>query len=281
MAGQPMYLRIAEDLRKQIESGKLPPGAQLPTEGDLSAKYNASRNTVRDAIKRLTEIQLVDPKPGKGTYVRKKIDPFVTDLSPQTGDGGEEGQTYPSQVKKQNRKGRADSPTVKSSPVSSPEVPREVARRLGINPGEEVIIRRQERFIDEELWSVQTSYYPRKWADLGATRLREITNIPEGTTQYLESALDLKQVGYEDWISARAAKEDESDLFDVPHNAAMFLIYRTGFAADGIAIRVTVTLYPADRNQFRYRFGEHPDPPAEEGLAPGALGLPPEERADR
>jgi GntR family transcriptional regulator len=254
-----MYLRIAEDLRKQIESGKLHPGAQLPTELELREKYNASRNTVRDAIARLAEIHLVESRPGKGTYVRKKIEPFVTDLSPQTGDGGEEGQTYPSQVKSQNRKGRADSPTVKSCPVSSHEVPQEVAFLLDVNPDEEVIIRRQERFIDEELWSVQTSYYPRKWADQGATRLREVMDIPEGTAQYLESALGLKQAGHEDWISARAAIEDESELFDVPHNAAMFLIYRTGFAADGTAIRVTVTLYPADRNQFRYRFGEQPD----------------------
>ena len=256
MPSQPMYLRIAENLRKQIESGALEPGAQLPTEGDLCDRYGASRNTVRDAIKRLTEMHLVDPRPGKGTYVTKKIEPFVTDLSPQTGDGGEEGQTYPSQVKKQNRKARADSPIVWSSSVSAPDIPQEVASRLNLSPNEEIIIRAQKRFIDEAVWSLQTSYYPRKWADQGAGRLREITNIPEGTTQYLESALGLKQVGYEDWISARAAKEDESDLFDVPHNAVMFLIYRTGFAADGTAIRVTVTLYPADRNQFRYRFGD-------------------------
>jgi len=46
----PMYRRIADDLREQIESGDLEPGQQLRTEFELRDHYKASRNTVRDAI---------------------------------------------------------------------------------------------------------------------------------------------------------------------------------------------------------------------------------------
>src|SRR5690348_2236490 len=60
---QPMYQQIADDLRRQIESGVLSPGQQLPTELDLREKYDASRNTVRDAIKRLTSLGLVETRP--------------------------------------------------------------------------------------------------------------------------------------------------------------------------------------------------------------------------
>jgi GntR family transcriptional regulator len=255
-----MYLQIADDLRKQIESGKLDKGDQLPTEGELSEKYTASRNTVRDAIKHLTAMHLVEPKPGKGTFVTKTIEPFVTDLSPQTGDGGEEGQTYPAQVKKQDRKGVAGPLSVSSTT----EYPADIADLLGITSDTEVIIRKQARFIDDDLWSDQTSYYPRKWADQGATRLLTATNIAEGTLRYLESALGLKQARYKDWITARPAKDNEPTRFDVPHNTAMFLFYRTGFTADGTAIRVTVTLYPADRNQFIYTYDNLSALPAEE-----------------
>ena len=79
----PMYRQIAEDLRAQIESGQLEPGQQLRTEIELREHYNASRNTVRDAIKWLTSLGLVETKPGQGTFVVQKIDPFVTTL---TGD---------------------------------------------------------------------------------------------------------------------------------------------------------------------------------------------------
>ena len=86
----PMYRRIADELRKEIESGVLGRGSQLPTELQLRERFDASRNTVRDAIKSLIAQGLVETRPGQGTYVTRKIDPFVTILSeePETGFGG-------------------------------------------------------------------------------------------------------------------------------------------------------------------------------------------------
>ena len=47
----PKYRVIADDLRRMIESGELAGGEQLPTEIELMEQYEASRNTIRDAIK--------------------------------------------------------------------------------------------------------------------------------------------------------------------------------------------------------------------------------------
>src|SRR5215469_7550771 len=44
MARQPMYQQIADDLRRQIETGDLAQGSQLPTELELGGTYKASRN---------------------------------------------------------------------------------------------------------------------------------------------------------------------------------------------------------------------------------------------
>ena len=92
----PMYRQIAEDLRAQIESGELEPGQQLRTELELRERYNASRNTVRDAIKWLTNLGLVETKPGQGTFVLQTIDPFVTTLTedPRSGLGGVQQQLH-------------------------------------------------------------------------------------------------------------------------------------------------------------------------------------------
>ena len=83
----PMYRQIADDLRRQIETGELAPGAQLRTELELREKYEASRNTVRDAIKWLITRGLVETRPGQGTFVVEKMIPFVTTLTgdPKTG----------------------------------------------------------------------------------------------------------------------------------------------------------------------------------------------------
>jgi GntR family transcriptional regulator len=80
---EPLYRQIAEDLRLQIESGELRAGEQLPTENELSAKYDrASRNTVREAIRWLTSRALVTTQPGRGTFVVEQIKPFIVPLSP-------------------------------------------------------------------------------------------------------------------------------------------------------------------------------------------------------
>ena len=76
-----MYRQIAEDMRAQIESGELRPGQQLRTEIELREHYGASRNTVRDAIKWLTSLGLVETKPGQGTFVVQKIAPYITNLT--------------------------------------------------------------------------------------------------------------------------------------------------------------------------------------------------------
>jgi DNA-binding GntR family transcriptional regulator len=56
----PKDRQISDSLRLEIESGDLPPDSQLPTETDLSKEFGASRNTIRDAIKSLISLGLVE-----------------------------------------------------------------------------------------------------------------------------------------------------------------------------------------------------------------------------
>jgi GntR family transcriptional regulator, transcriptional repressor for pyruvate dehydrogenase complex len=56
---QPAYERLAETLRDQILSGQLRPGDQLPIEPELSARFNVSRSTVREALRVLASQKLV------------------------------------------------------------------------------------------------------------------------------------------------------------------------------------------------------------------------------
>jgi GntR family transcriptional regulator len=278
MAQQPMYQQIAEDLRKRIALGATPdsasddpaafkPGSQLPTELELCDSYSASRNTIRDAIKRLISQGLIETRPGQGTFVKRNIDPFVTVLSPNraTGvsGGGEEGATYLSVVDEQHRKARAGTPKVE---VMS--CPREIALRLRIKPGDQVITRHQMRYIDEIPWSLQTSFYPMEFITRGATRLLMAENIDEGSVKYLSEVLHLEQVGYRDWVTARGPDNNEQAFFELAHDATVFELFRTAFDQTGKPTRVTVTVYPVDRNQFVFSFGDVPDIQYEQSEGP-------------
>jgi GntR family transcriptional regulator len=258
----PMYRQIAEGLREQIESEELQPGQQLRTELELREHYGASRNTVRDAIKLLTTLGLVETRPGQGTFVVQKIDPFVTTLTGDpTGPGGDEGASYLSEVSKQNRK-----PSVSPLQVEIQEASEGVASGLWIAKGAEVISRHERYFIDGTPWSMQTSFYPMEFADRGADRLRSARNIIEGTIQYLADALHIRQVGYRDWITVRAPNTPEIDFFKLPADGrvSVYEISRTAFDGNGQPMRLTVTVYPADRNQFIVDIGDVPGSSSEQ-----------------
>jgi GntR family transcriptional regulator len=253
----PMYRQIAEDLREQIESGQLEPGRQLQTEFELREHYNASRNSVRDAIKWLTTLGLVETKPGQGTFVVQKIDPFVTKLSGEPTVGNDEGAVYLSEASLQNRKPTSSSPQVEIQEASA-----DMAAELKIAEGAEVISRHERRFIDGTPWSMQTSYYPMEFADRGAERLRRASNIEEGTVQYLADTLGILQKGYRDRITVRAPNAREADFFKLPSDGRVpiYDITRTAYDGKGNPMRVAVAVYPADRNQFVVNIGAVPEP---------------------
>lgn len=258
MAQQPQYLQIAEDLRDQIETGTLPRGVPLPTETDLRDKYVASRNTIRDAIKRLAAEGLVETRPGQGTFVTMRVVPFVTVLTadPRTGFGGGEGATFLTAVSEDQRAPSQTNPRVE---VQVPDDP--VRLRLGLGPAEQVVSRHQQRYIDEIPWSLQTSFYPMDFIMRGATKLLMAENIQPGTVAYLRETIGVCQVGYRDWITARSPDENAQRFFGIGHETTVFEIFRTAFDQDKVPMRVTVTVFPADRNQFIVNVGDDlPDP---------------------
>jgi GntR family transcriptional regulator len=257
MAHLPMYQQIAEDLRKRIDEGVLAPGSQLPTEIELGAQYDASRNTIRDAIKRLIGLGLIETRPGQGTFVTMRVDPFVSKLTadPKTGAGGDTA-TYLSEVSAAHRKPRVTTPRVE---ILAPH--HQVARRLRIAQGTMVVSRYRERYIDEIPWSLETSYYPFNFIADGANKLLIAEDIAEGTVAYLGETLGRQQIGYRDWITARVPAPAEQTFFKIGHDATVFEIFRSAFDQHKTPMRLTVTVFPADRNQFIVDVGDAlPDP---------------------
>lgn len=68
----PLYHQIYLDLRQMIQRGILSPGDMLPPELDICRAYNVGRQTVRQAIARLVDEDLVERFAGRGTFVREQ-----------------------------------------------------------------------------------------------------------------------------------------------------------------------------------------------------------------
>lgn len=72
------YQRIVEQVEDAILSGEIPVGSQLSSERDLMVQFGVSRPTVREALRVLQSMGLIEPKPGT------RGGPVVLAASPDT-----------------------------------------------------------------------------------------------------------------------------------------------------------------------------------------------------
>jgi GntR family transcriptional repressor for pyruvate dehydrogenase complex len=72
--------KVYEEVARQLEqfiTERMKPGDMLPPERELAEKFGVSRSSVRDAIRRLELIGLVEPRQGSGTVVREVSPEFL------------------------------------------------------------------------------------------------------------------------------------------------------------------------------------------------------------
>ncbi len=65
-----LYEEVAKQIERLILEGGLKPGDMLPPERELAEMFQVSRSSVRDAIRALQLVGLVEPRQGEGTVVR-------------------------------------------------------------------------------------------------------------------------------------------------------------------------------------------------------------------
>lgn len=68
-ADECLYLQVAHTLKNEIVGGVYPVGSRLPTEQELCERFSVSRYTVREALRRLRDDNLVVSRKGAGTTV--------------------------------------------------------------------------------------------------------------------------------------------------------------------------------------------------------------------
>jgi len=70
---------IARKIIDLVNSGSLRPGDKLPSERNLMSQLNVSRSPIREALRSLSLIGLLETRPGDGTYVSEHLTPGLAD----------------------------------------------------------------------------------------------------------------------------------------------------------------------------------------------------------
>jgi len=163
---QPASKLIADTIRRQIESGELPPGAQLPSERDLASTYGTARNTAREAIRILADAGLVITDQGKGSFVRPLTSLISLGNDRYSPRHRETGLSpFLLECAKQGKTGRFE-----VLGIDRVQPPPDVAERLGVSARTKSVLRRENVFYaDDDPVHRVTTYVP--WSIAKGTSL--------------------------------------------------------------------------------------------------------------
>ena len=75
---------ILDDMKAKILRGEYPVGSKLPSERELSEYYNVSRIPVREALKALSDMGILEIKRGAGTFVKSTANAMQNGEKEQT-----------------------------------------------------------------------------------------------------------------------------------------------------------------------------------------------------
>ncbi|WBB78989.1 winged helix-turn-helix domain-containing protein [Micromonospora sp. WMMD882] len=69
MPALPDYFKIANEIMSDVSSGRMRPGAKLPSIAELCEKHSVSASTIRLVFVRLEALEVIDRHQGKGVFV--------------------------------------------------------------------------------------------------------------------------------------------------------------------------------------------------------------------
>jgi GntR family transcriptional regulator len=244
------YRQIADDLRDQITAGTLPPGSQLPTEPKLAASYGASRSTVRLAIGLLIQQGLVETRQGLGTYVTEPPTPLTVVLSRE--ENWRAGETADAALQPTGEP--AIRPTTARFQAETTTADAETAAALKIAEGTPVVLRRTQRYLDKDPWSLVVSCYP--------ASIVQGTALEQAAPSAKSASLVLAEhghqpAGYRDEIYARMPDASETAFFQLSSPVPVTVVSRTTYDTTQ-PIRLTRYVYRADRLRLRHELGNIP-----------------------
>jgi GntR family transcriptional regulator len=247
----PKYQQIADRLRAQIGNGVLEPGQRLPSEPELAAEFDASRNTVRLAIALLINQGLVVSRQGLGTFVVEPARPFTALLSRIQAPPQE---VHASHALPVVSPAADESEMVRLIVETSPASP-SVAEKLDLKAGDVVVVRRSQYFIGDVPWQLINSYYPSDLAK--GTPLEQAGEIEAGSVGLL-GKLGHPQQGFVDEIGSRMPNAREFDFFKFVSGTPVLVVNRTSYSADR-PIRLTRYIYRGDRVRLLHVEGKIPE----------------------
>jgi len=242
-AEAPLYKQIAAELRARIKGGTFTVGDQIPSEAEMQDQYGVSRMTARLAVQELRTEGLVVTGQGKGTFV----------ADPKTAPMPYLASVIHSASARAQRPGRdAFSAELESAGRTGEEhiqverrgAPDAIADRLGLSPGDPVILRRRLQVVEGHPSALVDSWWPADIAE--GTELASPASVARGTDTVM-AELGLEALTRRDEVTARMPTPEEAQELGIAGGVPVVIVVATELASEGQPVEVYTRVHPADR----------------------------------
>lgn len=173
------YISVSQDLEDRIEKGDFRSEGKLPTEGELSAHYEVSRNTIRKAINNLARKGYITTVQGSGMFLRDVTSDKAINLENFRGLSVD----YPHSV--------IETKVLEFEEINASEP---IAKIMKCPIGTPLYYISRLRIIDGQEWVIEYSYFNRTYVPH-----LDLDIINSSIYGYIRDVLN-KQLGYVDRI---------------------------------------------------------------------------------
>ena len=227
----PLYHQIYLDMRQMIQQEVIPPGGMLPPELEICQAYNVGRQTIRQAIARLVDDNLVERFAGKGTFVRsvQSLRQFFLDRS------------FSQQMKEMGKIPQSRILNLERSLVSTDKVP-----ALRNWKGAECMILERLRLGDHEPICHQTSTVLTQ--NCPGIMQEDFTRA--SLYEVLASKYHLLINRIDHIVRAVAADEYRAELLNVNKDSPLLFVGTTAYYNEAELIEYSAAYYRADRFSY-------------------------------
>ncbi|CAG6394057.1 GntR family transcriptional regulator [Streptomyces cocklensis] len=240
---QPAYLRVADDLRRKILDGTLPPHARLPSQARIRTEYGVSDTVALEARKVLMAEGFVEGRSGSGTYVRERPRPRRIVRSGYRPAGP--STPFRQEQADEGSKGSWESRSVQDTATL------DVAERLRIEPGERVMRTHYVFRAEGEPALLSTSWEPLALTGRTPVLLPEEGPVGGQGVVARMAAIDVTVDHMAEEVGARPGLAAETAALGGVPGHLVIEIRRTYYAS-GLPVETADVIIPAEKYRAVY-----------------------------
>ena len=228
-----LYIQIADELRNNIQQ-IYQAGDKLPTEKNLSERFNVNRHTIRSAIALLKEEGLIRVNRGRGMYIAKT--PIKYHIGKRV--------RYNESLKAQGIKASYEK-------LKAVEIPadRAIANALKINIGVKVVLIERIGLADDRPISIGSSYF----ASELFPHLIKFWSSYSSISKLLKQIYDRDRIRRSTTVCARIVRDEDARLLQIPAKDAILLAQSINCDRDGTIVEYGVTRFSGEMMELVFK----------------------------